>query len=74
MFEFFASIGKTLTMIFSFIGNLITSMVNAVTWTAQSVTASLSIVGFLPSVIGTCVVLTLLICILNRFTFGSGGG
>lgn len=74
MFEFFATIGKTLMMIFSFIGNMISSLVQAVTWTAQSVTTSMVIVGYLPSIIGTCVVLTLLICILNRFTFGSGGG
>lgn len=67
-------IADTLQMIFAYIGNLFTSLFQAITWTAQSVTASLGIVGFLPPVIGTCVVLVVAISVINLFIGRNVGG
>ena len=74
MLEFFSMIGKSISLMFSMLGNMISSLFRAISGTFQSVGTVLGIVPFLPSVIGTCVVLTVSICVLNYLLGRNGGG
>lgn len=74
MFEFFSTIGRSITVFFSWLGTIIRSLVQLVTLLFQSVALPVQIAGFLPDIIASAVMITVLVAVANRLSGGGGGG
>lgn len=69
MLDLFINIASWLQVLFSFVSNLVGSFIGFFSFIASSVPLVLSFTGLMPSIIGTCILLVLIVSIV-KIVFG----
>lgn len=69
MFEFFAEIIGYAGAAFQFLLNFINSIITAFVFVTNSLTFTVSLVGFVPAIIGSGIVITIGVCVM-KFVVG----
>ncbi len=72
--DFLESISIFFSVVIDFISNLISMLIAFVEYLVGAVGYALGLIPFLPYSIAAGVMLTLTIGVINRLTFGGGGG
>lgn len=69
LFEFFDGVLKALEVVVTFIYNVVDATITAVTMIAHAIAVPFELVGFLPGIIGSCVLVTVAIGVV-KFLLG----
>ena len=67
MFDFFNSVAEYFEQLFSFLGTIISSVLNAIALVAGSLSFGYGIVGFMPLFLGTCFYIFLFVFLIKFF-------
>lgn len=69
MFDFFDTVIEYISLAWEFLSNLVTSLITALTLTVTSVGTVSVLAGFMPSIIGSCIVVFFAIAV-TKFIVG----